>query len=269
MAKTNFVKSFRGQRKCQWTGEDSYRSCDQLLGDHFFRTVRSIEDVNATKPTDAEHPSIADHPFTQKPLKCGSCGNPINLGDGYKWVAPRAHRAAPGIKKVRHTGCPGWKPSELTSSQHLATIYAGQEAADEAISALTIPTVVEDAETYLSDLTEIASAAAEDIMGAAESYRESAEAIEEGFGHPTYQSEELENNAYEIESWCDEIGSVQVEEFAEEFVCAECGLDEFDDEHQDSDDENFHDYDEDPTPLEDWAVEQQDLVREIIDSMPI
>lgn len=271
MARTHFVKSFRGQRKCQWSEEGDYKTCNKLLGAHFFRTVGT---EGATKPTGAADPTIREHPFTQKPLRCGSCGDPINIGDPYKWVAPRAHRAARGFKKVRHTSCPGWQPSELTSSQHLATIYAGQEAAQDSIAALTLPAIVEDAEAFVAELEEIATAAADDIMGAAESYRESAEAIEEGFGHPTYQSEELENNAYEIESWCDEIGSLSFEEFAEEFACAQCGLEEQDEFHDDPPDEEdetydeYHEYDEDPSPLEDWAMEQIEML-DIINESPL
>jgi chromosome segregation ATPase len=46
---------------------------------------------------------------------------------------------------------------------------------------------------------------AETIQGVAEEYRESAEAIEEGFGHSTYQSDELNEKADEIEDYANTI----------------------------------------------------------------
>lgn len=252
MAKTHFVKSFRGQRKCQYVMDES-------------NWTKTRCGLNREAHRDL------DHEFTQTPLRCGHCGEDINIGDPYKWVAPRAHRASRGTRKVRHQTCPGWKPSELTSSPHLATLYAAQEAAEEAASALQAPTTPEDAEAFLEDLRGILEACAADAMEAAESYRESAEAIEEGFQHPTYQSEELMEKSSEIEYWCDELSNTDLEEYEEEETdCASCGFGEDDDVHQIVEDDDYHAFepDEDQS-LEDWAEEQRDRVIEAVGETPV
>lgn len=130
---------------------------------------------------------------------CELCRNSIGVGDPYKWVKPRSHRGGTGRKRVRCAKCRGWRPSELTSSQHLATIYGAQEGFDDFTAGWDGDTV--------DDLAQAMKDAAEEIRGAGETYRESAQAIEEGFGHATYQSEELEGKADEVESWADEIDS--------------------------------------------------------------
>lgn len=61
---------------------------------------------------------------------CEKCHKPIGVGDSYQWVKSRY-----GPKRVRHSTCPSWRQSELTSSK-LATAYAAQEAAHDALDAL-------------------------------------------------------------------------------------------------------------------------------------
>lgn len=46
------------------------------------------------------------------PGNCEACGKPIEVGQGYKYIKPRY-----GRRRVRHDGCPGWRPSEMTSSK--------------------------------------------------------------------------------------------------------------------------------------------------------
>lgn len=48
---------------------------------------------------------------------------------------------------------------------------------------------------------------AEEVRNVASEYEESASNIVDGFGHETYQSEELQDKAYELEAWADEIES--------------------------------------------------------------
>jgi len=247
VAQTHYVKSFRGQRKCQYKPEGSWQTCDQPKAVH--------EEL--------------EHEFTQTPLTCNFCGKPINIGDPYKWVAPRAHRAAHGTKKSRHTTCPAWKPSELTSSHHLATIYAAQEDAEASMANLAVSSVGETVEVA-EQLQEIAETFSEAIMEANESYTESADNIEEGFGHETYQSEELREKAEAVESWADEVSSFTVDDYdAEGLPCAECMDVEDADQHHDNKLEDYHEYDEDPSVLEEWLEEQVGELQELVGDMPL
>lgn len=227
MAKTHIVKAFRGQRKCQYKPEGTYGVCGQ---------------------PDAVHGDL-DHPFTQKPLRCEACGEPINMGDSYKWVAPRAHRAAKGTKRNRHLTCPAWKGSELTSSPHLATIYGAQEGAEEDLSRITIDSF-DDVEAVAEDIEAIAGTFADSIREAAESYGESADNIEEGFGHETYQSEELRQKSEDVESWAEDAEQFQVDRLDESELE---GLD--DDEKLDA--------------LNDWLEGQVNNLTDIIYDIPV
>ena len=201
MARTHYVDAYRGQRKCQFSEEGEYGVCAAPKGDH--GTGRG---------------AMPAHPFTQTPLTCQKCHEPIEIGMAYKWVAPRAHRAARGVKQNRHTSCASWKPSELTSSPMLATLYAAQEAADEAMGSLSAPEDTDDAEAYLDDLRSIGSEAAEGVREAAEMRTEASDAIVDGFGHETSQSEELRDEGEQLVTWADDIECVTFEDFDEDDV---------------------------------------------------
>lgn len=133
---------------------------------------------------------------------CEKCGAKLGKGSSYKWCAPRAHRASAGRKRKRCLDCPSWRPSETTSSQHKATIYAAQEAFEDFVGSWS-----PGEEDGTEDIAQALRDAGESIREAAESYRESAQAIEEGFGHSTYVSDELNEKADEVEGWADTIDS--------------------------------------------------------------
>ena len=61
-----------------------------------------------------------------------------------------------------------------------------------------------------ADLEAMAEEAADQIREIAEELRDAAQNIEDGFGHPTMQSEELEERADNIENACDELASVVI-----------------------------------------------------------
>lgn len=247
MARTNIVKAFRGQRQCQYSAEGSWNTCDLERSAH----------------------EGLDHEFTQKPLRCEACGNPIEIGMSYKWVAPRAHRGATGHKRNRHVNCPAWKQSELTSSQHLATIYAAQEGAEDALASVTIDTV-EDAEGVLETLREIAGDFADQVREASQSYEESAQNIEDGFGHETYQSEELREKSESIEGWADEAADVSLTDFDEnDNLCSECSMVLEDEQHTDEKNEDYHEFVSDDDVLQDWLQEQIDAVTDVINDNPL
>jgi hypothetical protein len=201
------VTAFQGQRKCQNSPEGTYGVCGQ---------PKAVHDT-------------LDHPFMQVPLRCESCGNPINIGDPYKWVAPRAHRAAKGIKRNRHLTCPSWKSSELTSSPHLATIYAAQEDAEVSLAMLSVSSI-DEVEDVAIQLEEIAGEFADQLQSAVESYEESED----------------------VQSWADEAEQHQVDRF-----------DASDIEHLEDDDEEIE------AALEDWLQGQIDNLTDIIYNSPV
>lgn len=141
--------------------------------------------------------------------KCERCGEEIKAGDSYKWIKPRSHRAARGIKRKRCMTCPSWRPSETTSSTALSSVYAAQENASDEL-ALWTPD-----EGTADDLRAILQACADGFREGAEAYRESAQNIEDGFGHATAQSEELGEKADTLESSADDLESADVEDFDE------------------------------------------------------
>jgi hypothetical protein len=126
--------------------------------------------------------------------KCDKCGVEIKVGDPYKHVTPKSGPYG-GHKRARCAACPTWKPSELSSSK-MAGIYAAQEDLDVSSA------------TSADELTEAANDFAQAVRDVASEYQESADNIEDGFGHSTYISEELADKASELESWADEIESL-------------------------------------------------------------
>lgn len=193
MARTTVVEAFRGQRKCQVPGCGKKKSDHGLTGQE-----------------------VRDHDFQTSPLRCEKCGKDIEIGMGYKHVSPRAHRAAHGFRKVRCLECPAWKQSELTSSPVLSVLYAGQETADDELSRLVAPDIIDDAEAVLEELRAIAEAMGEAATEAAEMRHESAEAIEGGFGHETEQSAALQYEGDDLESWAGDLENINLEDFTEE-----------------------------------------------------
>jgi uncharacterized protein YoaH (UPF0181 family) len=208
---------------------------------------------------------------------CQKCGKPISAGDPYKWVAirptPRSSR-----KYKRCASCPNWKPSELSSSK-LAAIYAVQEDFEEY-----------NFETF-EDIQSFMESAGDAIRDVAEEYRESAQNIEDGFGHETYVSQELADKADTLEGWADDVAAWYGEEWDEdsiELICSGCGnplvRDDEGNYHHDPEldddtaDETPAELDEScpPVPTEDpdearerWLEEQLDDARSVLGEIPI
>jgi len=153
-------------------------------------------------------PAVTHVKKSQKPQTCEKCGKKIPVGSPYKHCSPRAHRAARGHKRIRCDSCPSWRPSELTSSGALSALYGAQESAEDALDEW-------DGES-IDDVRSILEDCASGIREAAETYRESAQNIEDGFGHSTSTSEDLVAKADNLESGADEVESVDLEDFDDE-----------------------------------------------------
>lgn len=124
-------------------------------------------------------------------LRCTACGGSIEYGDPYKWV--KVKRSYGGVKMSFHPDCV-IKHVHVSTSR-LAVIWDAQRELDFS--------GCEDAESCAQVLEELASI----VRDVEAEYRESVEAMEEGFGHRTYQADELEERADALEAWADELES--------------------------------------------------------------
>lgn len=131
---------------------------------------------------------------SQKPQgNCGFCGKPIEVGTSYMWVKPsRFDRTM-----KRHAGCKVWSPSEMATNEKTAAFLAVFEVADEAAAEATTA----------EELRDILTTAAESLREVGQMYADSAQAVEDGFGHSTTMSEELQEKADALESAADELES--------------------------------------------------------------
>jgi hypothetical protein len=147
------------------------------------------------------------------PRNCDYDHQPIAVGTPYKWMAPRSGPFG-GRKLYRHEGCPTWQQWEYSDSLGARLAKISYEF-DNAVADATSESEVEDALATAAD-------AAREL---AEEKRESAQSIEDGFQHPTSQSEELADQADQLDSWADEIETVSVPDFPEpeeDTACDDC-----------------------------------------------
>lgn len=161
--------------------------------------------------------TVADKNQPLPPLRCDFPGCPsgvIAVGESYKWIKPKSGPYG-GSQRNRHESHPSWHPWEYSSSLGARTAQIQHEAW-EAINSTNLESP--------EDVTSVLEWVADEVRGLVEEKRESASNIEDGFGHPTSQSEELEGIADELESWADDIENADVPELPdpEEVDCAEC-----------------------------------------------
>ncbi len=134
----------------------------------------------------------------RRDLVCGRCQKPIAAGDEYLWFQ-HAFRA----KVIR---CPQHYPSqsELTTSDKLARLYSIQEGFDTLLKEFHKATNADDVVSAL----ESAEEEAREVAG---EYNESADNIEEGFGHETSMSEEIRGKGDSCETWADALSTAKDE----------------------------------------------------------
>ena len=144
---------------------------------------------------------------------CGKCGKTIEVGQPYKHISPKSGPYG-GRKLVRCEACPTWNVWEYSSSLSARVAEIAHDAQGE----------FNAAEDY-DGVVEALSNAAERVRELAEEKRESAQSIEDGFQHPTYQSEELTETADSLDGWADDIENAQVPDYPEadgEVDCDAC-----------------------------------------------
>jgi hypothetical protein len=115
---------------------------------------------------------------------CIRCHKPIVIGESYRWAKGRFSH-----KRVIHAECGGFKASETTDNDKLVQAYSVQESMDE-MEWTNFGDAKADVLTWVGEIEEVA-----------DMYRESAEAIRDGFGHDTSQSEEADEHAEEADDW--------------------------------------------------------------------
>jgi hypothetical protein len=141
------------------------------------------------------------------PETCESCRLPIEVGTPYKHITPKSGPYG-GRKRSRHESCPSWQVWDYSNSlsAQLARIsHDFWEAVDSAEGPDDVTSALGDA---ASSITEIA-----------DQKKESASNMEDGFGHATEKSEELESQGDELETWAGEVETADVPDMVE---CEEC-----------------------------------------------
>jgi hypothetical protein len=124
-------------------------------------------------------------------------------GQSYKHISPKSGPYG-GRQLNRHAEHPSWNVWEYSSSLSARLAQISHDFWEEIAQV-----------TSEDDVQSALDSAAEQIKEIAEEKRESASNIEEGFGHPTQASEDLENIADELESWADEIESADIPDLPE------------------------------------------------------
>ena len=124
-------------------------------------------------------------------LNCRACGQPIQIGEPYKWFKQKQARG--GIKKCYHPGCT-IPPSHRTTSR-MGTIWDAQ--ADLSL----------DGCESLDDISTAMQEFAETVREVGNEYTESADNMESGFGHETEQSQEIRERGEGLETWAEELES--------------------------------------------------------------
>ena len=146
------------------------------------------------------------------PEDCDFCHEGIAVGESYKWIAPKSGPYG-GRRLARHANHPNWQVWE----------YSQSLAARLAEIAFSFGHAIESAETG-DDVQDALNDAADQIEEIAGEKRESAGAMEDGFGHETQPIANLRDIADQLESWADEIRNANVPEVPEpeEQDCDSC-----------------------------------------------
>ena len=189
---------------------------------------------------------VADKTQPLPNRKCERCGNEITVGSPYKYVSPKSGPYG-GRTRYRCASCPNWQVWELSNS---LSARIAQLQNDWIVSADTDW----DEEQVSSHLSE----AAEAIRELAEEKREAAQNIIDGFGHDTYQSDDLNEIADNLDGWADYVESADVPEKPVEP----------DDEENEDDDDSVQEWDEYRSELDSWIDEVSSLIDSVMGESP-
>jgi hypothetical protein len=176
-------------------------------------------------------------------LVCDSCREPIATGAPYKHTSRFR-----GPKMARHEGCPTWHEWEVSDSVS-AKCALIQHDADALIDGLTAD---DDLDSTLNEIAEM-------IRELAGERSEVASNIEDGFQHPTQQSEEAQEQADALEGWADDVEGLSLDDKPEPEEPAE---------DEDSDAAETREADDD-NAVEEWLDTVKDAMREAVADVPL
>lgn len=190
------------------------------------RTVRaadgSDQKTTVQKTTKTGKPVVMKLTTTDKtrPLPnytCEACRSEITVGSPYKHVSPKSGPYG-GVTRRRCAQCPTWEPWELSNALW-ARVAQVMTPAEESFASARKDQDADGMRTALET-------AAGGIRQLAEERAESAQSIEDGFGHETEQSMKLQEDASNLESWADEMESAEVLDYPTDpegkVPCEEC-----------------------------------------------
>lgn len=148
-------------------------------------------------------------------IRCGKCGITIVIGESYMWWANRLPGAPSGHRNIRCSACP---PSiaERTPGRAGEFMMAQQNAEGEIAqwcgemqNLLTAPTP--DAESLYAP-RDVLDGFADEVEGISQEMIESADNMEEGFGHATSTSDELRERGEDLESQASDVRETDFED---------------------------------------------------------
>lgn len=163
----------------------------------------TAQDKSTPKPM-----PVCDDPKCKQAAAGGS--RTIQVGQPYKHITPKSGPYG-GRTRSRHEDCANWQVWEYSSSLSARCAQISHDAWEN------FPESAEDAADFEGWAQEVADA----ITELAEEKQESADNIEDGFGHSTSASEELADQASELESWASDVTGISFEG-PEPEPCPEC-----------------------------------------------
>lgn len=147
------------------------------------------------------------------PLRtCENCNKEIAVGSSYKHISIKTGPRS-SMRRYRCDDCADWQVWEYSSSLSALIAEIDFNARNAIASA-------DDQAEATDVLAETAGA----IRELADQKRDSAQAIEDGFGHSTQQSEELASQADDLDAWADDLETATMPDDPdpEEAECETC-----------------------------------------------
>lgn len=226
MARVNHVKA----------AEQRYATVPVLddNGEQVWRTLHRKDGTPKTNKRGEPVRQRVTKKDTTRPLpnrKCGRCGKEIEPGMPYLWWANKLPNARSGYKQIR---CVDHPPTLAERTPGRAGQLMGMQ--DEWSKRLADCTTIDDLTSARDDI-------AGEIRDFAQEFIDSADNMESGFGHETYQSQELREKGEAIEQVADDLEQVkpefdedEAEGFDEDEIRRELAMDLFGIDDPDEDD---------------------------------
>lgn len=156
--------------------------------------------------------TVADKTRPLANRTCEKCGKEITVGSPYKHISPKSGPYG-GRMLVRCGDCPTWNVWDYSSSLPSQIARISHQFGEALMAA-------ED----VSDVEAARDEAADEIEGLGDEREESAQNMEDGFGHETEPSADLRQQGEDLKAWAEEIRSTDVPELpdADEAECEDC-----------------------------------------------